>query len=104
MSSDKGRHGGARPGAGRPVGAVQRVSREARQQAAETGILPHEFLLAVTRGEEIDGYRPSFAERMDAAKAAAGYFAPKLAATEHTGEGGAPLQIIVATGIDRADA
>jgi len=36
-----------------------------------TGELPHEFLLRVARGEEIDGHIPTFAERIDAAKAAA---------------------------------
>ncbi len=47
-------------------------------------MLPHEFLLSVTRGETIDGYMPSFAERLEAAKAAAPFYAPKLSAVEAT--------------------
>jgi hypothetical protein len=74
--------GGKREGAGRKPGSVNQMSRKAREEAAKTGELPHEFLLRIARGESIDGHAPAFNERMDAAKAAAPYFAPKLAATE----------------------
>lgn len=67
---------------GRPRGALNKASREQRERAATSGMLPHEFLLAVTRGEAIGGYVPSFAERLEAAKAAAPFFAPKLSAVE----------------------
>lgn len=70
--------GGARPGAGRKPGSVNKMTLKAREEAAKSGQLPHEFVLAVARGEEIDGYRPTFAERVDAAKVAAPYFAPRL--------------------------
>jgi len=73
--------GGARAGAGRKLGSVNAMSQRAREEAAATGELPHQVLLRVSRGESIDGHKPSFAERMDAAKAAAPYYAPKLAAT-----------------------
>jgi hypothetical protein len=76
--------GGARPGAGRPKGAVSRMTQKAREEAAAVGMLPHEFLAAVARGEEIDGHLPTFEERVDAAKAAAPFYAPKLAATQVT--------------------
>ena len=74
--------GGKREGAGRKPGSVNRISRKVREDAAKTGELPHELLLRISRGETIDGHAPAFSERMDAAKAAAPYFAPKLAATE----------------------
>lgn len=74
-------HGGKRVGAGRKVGAVNKASSEARQHAQSTGELPHEFLLRVARGESIDEHVPEFRDRVDAAKAAAPYFAPRLAAT-----------------------
>ena len=45
-------------------------------------MLPHEFLLAVCRGEMVGGVTPSFEQRLDAAKAAAPFFAPKLAAVD----------------------
>ena len=51
-----------------------------RKWAFESGELPHVFLLRVSRGEEVDGYKPTFADRVDAAKNVAQYFAPKLAA------------------------
>lgn len=72
--------GGARPGAGRKPGSTNRMSNRAREAAAKTGEMPHEFLLRVVRGEDIDGHLPTFAERIDAAKAAAQYFAPRLTA------------------------
>jgi len=74
--------GGHRPGAGRKPGSVNRMSTKAREQAATTGELPHEFLLRVARGELVDGHVPAFNERMDAAKAAAPYFAPRLATAQ----------------------
>jgi len=83
--------GGARPGAGRKVGAIQKVTREARAKAAATGLLPHEFLLAVSRGEMVDDHKPSFEERLDAAKAAAPYYAPKLSSIEASGPDGGPI-------------
>ena len=70
--------GGNRPGAGRPQGATNRLSMRQREDAAKTGLLPHEFLLAVARGENVDGHKPTFAERLDAAKTAAPYFAARL--------------------------
>lgn len=74
--------GGARKGAGRKLGSKNCWSREAIARARSTGELPHEFLLRVSRGEEIDGVSPSFDARMGAAIAAAPYFAPKLAQVE----------------------
>ena len=71
--------GGSRPGAGRPAGSATRKTREIADRAAAAGELPHEFLLRVMRGEAVDGTVPTFAELIDAAKAAAPYFAPKLA-------------------------
>jgi len=93
--------GGKREGAGRPVGAVSKMAKEARLRAQETGELPHEILLSIARGNpqpvkkasydvdsgeitvEITGYQiPSLEERKDAAKAGAPYFAPKISTVE----------------------
>ena len=93
--------GGARPGGGRPKGAVQKITTQAREAAAETGLLPHEWLLKVSRGEPIEQKRwvtkydkngketgrelvteeiyADFPTRIDASKAAAPFYAPKLA-------------------------
>ena len=72
-------------------GFCEQGRRETRDKAAASGMLPHEFLLAVTRGEAVDGYVPSFAERMEAAKAAAPFYAPKLSAVEADLNHGGPL-------------
>jgi hypothetical protein len=93
--------GGARPGAGRKKGTLAKVTAKAREAAMETGLLPHEWLLKVSRGEGIEHKRwkivydkngkekgreliteevyADFPTRLDAAKAAAPFYAPKLA-------------------------
>lgn len=98
-----GNNGGARPGAGRPKGSKSKLSLKAREEAAAAGLLPHEWLLKVARGEPIihrhyeyvdgpkkkRGQEPekilveeetyaSLELRVDAAKAAAPYYAPRL--------------------------
>jgi len=88
-------------GVGRPRGAVSKVSARAKLAAMETGLLPHEWLLKVSRGEGIkhrhwvikcdakgneknrtlveEEIYADFQTRVDAAKAAAPYYAPRLA-------------------------
>ena len=75
-------HGGKRPGAGRPKGAVAKLTATAVAHAKSTGELPHEFLLRVVRGESIDDQVPTLEQRIAAAVSVAPYFAPKLAAIE----------------------
>lgn len=89
--------------AGRPDGSINRLARESRERAEQTGALPHELLLTWGRGEpmsrKVPGpesdrsdpttwiiqYIPMEADDMrDCAKAAAPYFAPKITAIEFT--------------------
>lgn len=56
-----------------------------RPLAEASGMLPHAFLLAVTRGEPIGDHTPTFEERLEAAKASAPYVAPKLSSVEQSG-------------------
>lgn len=70
---------------------TKKLSETLRRKAAEQGLLPHEILLKVARGEpikhtevqpdgtlsEVDLY-PALDVRIDAAKAAAPYYAPRL--------------------------
>ena len=85
---------------GRPKGALSKISEKARQLAAETGILPHAWLMKIARGEPVtqmqwvvkydangkaDGRElveqqlyADFATRVEAAKAAAPFYAPRL--------------------------
>lgn len=95
-------NGGAeRKGPGRPKGAVSIVTDKAKKEAKASGLLPHEWLLKVARGEPIEQTRtlslldkkgnvighehvteliyPDFSMRCDAAKAAAPYYAPRMA-------------------------
>jgi hypothetical protein len=80
---------------GRPKGSLNKMAREAREAAQATGLLPHQILLKMARGElitvrfvqpdgkvverqeccDMDGMR-------DAAKSAAPYYAPRLNAIE----------------------
>lgn len=79
--SRKSQHGGRRRGSGRKPGAINRASAKAIEAAAKTGLLPHELLLAMSRGEPTPGVKkPTRAEIVDARKAAAPYFAPRLSA------------------------
>lgn len=86
---------GKRP-PGRPVGSLNRLSRAAVEAAQATGEMPHMFLLRIMRGEVVSTdvmnpetgqltkvYQvPDLPMRMDAAKAAAPFFVPKLQAVE----------------------
>ena len=101
--------GGPRIGAGRPRGAKNKISKAAIKAAKETGVLPHEWLLSVARGDAIEQKRheivrdkdgnetkivvaemiyPDIGVRMDAAKAAAPFYAPKLATKVISMQGG----------------
>lgn len=80
---------------GRPEGSANRLAREAREKAQATGLLPHEILLSMARGEPQTEYQVDsegkavprtvsldIEQRKDAAKAAAPYFAPKISTVE----------------------
>lgn len=82
---------------GRPLGSLNKLAREARAKAAQTGLLPHEILLDIARGNPqkeswtdqetgeiiVKHLPPAPMEmRVDAAKAAAPYFAPKISTVE----------------------
>lgn len=69
--------GGARPGAGRKPGSVTTRTREIAEKAADEGITPLEYMLAILRNEAADP-----AQRFEAAKHAAPYIHPKLSSIE----------------------
>jgi hypothetical protein len=81
MTKPTGRpRGGARPGAGRPLGrkSASTLKRDAAlRRAALRNLMPVEYLLSVMRDKTIP--RP---ERMDAARWAAPYLSPKLSSVE----------------------
>lgn len=79
--------GGKRPNAGRKKGAANKASIARQKAVADSGLTPLDYLLGVMRREEETAER-----RMDAAKAAAPYVHPRLAAVEHAGPNGGPIQ------------
>jgi hypothetical protein len=77
----KGRKtGGRRPGSRNKATAAKAAA------IARSGLTPLDYMLSIMRSES----QPSDI-RLDAAKSAAPYVHPKLAAIEHTGKGGEPL-------------
>jgi len=86
----KGKNGGARKGAGRPLGARNKFSQDAVAAARETGKLPHDIMLDVARtpvGGELEGW--GVVDKEDkkwALYSCANYYAPKVTATEHSGQ------------------
>ena len=68
-------HGGARAGAGRKPGTINRFSKDLLDKAAQSGQLPVDYMLGVMRDESLDTRL-----RIDAAKAAAPYVHQKLSA------------------------
>lgn len=91
--------GGRRSGAGRKKGSVSKLT-EVRQdmiaRATAKGITPLEFMLEVLRDPTQD-----FAARFDAAKSAAPYVHPRLAAVEHSGDKKNPVAYRIMTGVPR---
>ena len=73
-------NGGKRQGAGRPKGAVAKVTAQARKKALESGISPLDYMLKVMRNSNADPKR-----RDDMAKAAAPFVHAKLASVQHGG-------------------
>ena len=84
--------GGKREGAGRKVGSLTTKTREIADRATAEGLTPLDYMLTVLRNEAAD---PK--DRMWAAEKAAPYVHPKLAAVEHSGAGGGPLQVIISS-------
>jgi hypothetical protein len=80
--------GGKRDGAGRKAGAPNKASALREAEVAASGTTPLEYMLAIMR----DDLSPA-ARRDDMAKAAAPYVHPKLAAVEHSGPDGGPIEV-----------
>ena len=78
--------GNSKKKAGRPKGKgiVRRQEwktmtiKQLRDYALRSGEMPHMFLLRIARGESMGSYKPTFEQRIDAAKACASYFVPKM--------------------------
>lgn len=79
--------GGAREGAGRKRGVPNKASSERQAAVQASGMTPLDYMLSVLRDDDNEPHN-----RLDAAKAAAPYVHQRLAAVEHTGKDGGPIQ------------
>ena len=75
--------GGKRPGAGRPIGAATKRTREIADKAAAEGLMPLDVMLRAMR-EHADAERWDDAAAI--AKDAAPYLHPRLATVDHQGK------------------
>ncbi len=105
MNQAKSNHrGGKRPGAGRKTSALTIRTRAMAEQIIASGIAPLEHMITLMRepkpvrltDETVAAYECRViawrSQAFEAAKAAAPYIHPRLAAVEHSGAGGDPIQ------------
>src|SRR5262245_2416288 len=76
--------------AGRPKGALDKITQLQRKAALESGQSPLDYLLSIMRDEN-----QSITVRLDAAKAAAPYLHPKLTAVEASLKTNEPIRVEV---------
>ena len=91
--------GGKRLGAGRRPGSASKRTREIADKAAAEGMTPLEVMLRAMK-EHAEALR--WDQAASVAKDAAPYIHPRLAAIEHAGPGGGPMQAI-GIGISTSD-
>lgn len=84
-------HGGKRQGAGRKLGSATRKTREIAEKAIAEGLTPLEVMLRAMQ-EHVSALR--WDDAASVAKDAAPYVHPKLAAIEHTGAEGGPIEMV----------
>lgn len=67
-----------------PVGRDKRTAKQIREWAYRSGMVPQVFLLNIMRGEKVGDHKPTFKERMEAARMCISYFAPQMKSIEVT--------------------
>lgn len=80
--------GGKRDGAGRKAGVPNKATAAKRAEIEASGLTPLDYMLTIMRDSEANPVR-----RDEMAKAAAPYVHARLAAVEHTGKGGGPIEV-----------
>ncbi len=87
----KGNHmprGGARPGAGRPKGAMNKASAAREAEIKASGLTPLQYMLNILRDETA-----SKQDRMWAAEKAAAFVHPRLAQQQFKGPDGGKIMV-----------
>lgn len=75
---------------GRPKGVPNKATAAKAAAIAASGLTPLDFMLQIMRDEtKPDGLRANMA------RDAAPYVHPRLAAVEHTGKGGGPVELVL---------
>ena len=92
---------GAKTG-GRKKGVPNKATAQKAAAVAESGLTPLDYMLSLLREEppedaDLEQKLAMSAMRFEAAKAAAPYVHPRLAAVEHTGKDGGPIETMVVT-------
>lgn len=96
--------GGARQGAGRKRNSPNKATIARQERIASTGVTPLDVMIQDMRfhydlyqealaNKDIATAKTELKEARDAAKDAAPYTHPRLAAVEHMGKGGGPIEI-----------
>lgn len=96
--------GGKRPGAGRKKNAPNKASALREARIAASGVTPLDVMIEDMRfhydlyqvalaDRDIASAKVELKEARDAAKDAAPYTHPRLAAIEHMGKGGGPIEL-----------
>lgn len=73
---------------GRASGTPNKATSAKAAEVAASGLTPLDYMLGVMRNEQ-----NSLDVRLDAANKAAPYVHPKLAAVEHSGPNGGPIEV-----------
>lgn len=82
---------------GRKKGSTNKATAKKAAEIAESGLTPLDYMLSLLRNEppedaDLQQKIAMSAMRFEAAKAAAPYVHPRLAAVEHTGKDGGPIE------------
>lgn len=92
-----GKRGGHHGKGGRPPNVPNKATAAIRQAAAESGELPHEFMLRVMRmgvGKFVGDHQITWDDVKWAAQQAASFFAPKMSSMKVSGDKENPLQLV----------
>lgn len=95
--------GGARPNSGRKRNSPNKATKERQERIAASGVTPLDVMIEDMRfhydlyqtalaEKDIPAAKQELKEAREAAKDAAPYTHPRLAAIEHMGKGGGPIE------------
>ncbi|MGO4337854.1 hypothetical protein AB4037_23340 [Labrys sp. KB_33_2] len=112
----KKKHGGSRAGSGRPKGRLNTLTEAEKRKALARGLSPLEVMTDLMnhsyrrwkaesrkKTPDEDALMAKQKATLEAAEKLAPYLHPKLAAVQHTGKGGGPIQTVDLTKLSDAE-